>query len=97
MAGKPNEVPGGAAVLRQCKNDIESGALSGAVLLFGREQYLIRAARNAIREEALVEKLVDNFTTAEIEDALAYLVQENLMLHIGGEYLALPVDRVTGR
>jgi hypothetical protein len=63
--------------------------------LTGAAAELIRAARDAIREEALVEKLVDNYTTAEIEDALAYLVQENLMLHIGDEYLALPVDRFT--
>lgn len=63
--------------------------------LTGAAAELLRAARDAIREEALVEKLVDNYTTAEIEDALALLVQENLMLHIGDEYLALPVDRFT--
>ncbi len=66
MAGKPNEVPGGAAVLRQCKNDIESGALSGAVLLFGREQYLIRSARNAI-EERFVNPAVRELDLTKIE------------------------------
>ena len=62
--------------------------------LTGAAAELIRASRNAIQEDALVEKLVDNFSAAEIKDALTLLVQENLMLHIGNEYLALPVDRV---
>lgn len=48
MAAK--EAPGGASVLKQCKSDLESGALSGAVLLFGREQYLVRNAIEAITD-----------------------------------------------
>ncbi|MBR5741651.1 MAG: DNA polymerase III subunit delta [Firmicutes bacterium] len=48
MAVKPKEAPGGAAVLKQCKSDLESGALAGAVLLFGRERYLVKNAENAI-------------------------------------------------
>ena len=35
--------------------------------------------------------------TEEIKDALAELVADNLMLHIGNEYLALPVDRRAGK
>lgn len=63
--------------------------------LTGAAAELIRAARDAIRGAALVEKLVDNYTASEIRDALALLVQENLILCIGDEYLALPVDRFT--
>ena len=41
-----------------------------------------------------MEKIVDNFTPAEIEDALAFLVHENLLFLIGDDYPALPVDRI---
>ena len=63
--------------------------------LTGAEAEAVRAARDAVNKATLVEKLVGKFSSQEIETALGYLVQENLMLHIRGEYLTLPVDRVT--
>lgn len=44
------EAPGGASVLRQFRADLKSGALSGAVLLFGRERYLVKNAESAVIE-----------------------------------------------
>ena len=61
--------------------------------LSGVEADLIRAARDAITGDALTEKLAGRRSAEEIKDALAELVADNLMLHIGNEYLALPVDR----
>ena len=45
------------------------------------------------RRDMPVEKFVDKFAGAEIQEALAYLLRENLRLRIKEEYLALPVDR----
>lgn len=45
----------------------------------------------------MTEKLAGRRSAEEIKDALAELVADNLMLHIGNEYLALPVDRRTGK
>jgi hypothetical protein len=50
-----------------------------------------------IREEALVQKLTGQFTESTIKEALAWLEQENLLLNIGAEYLALPIDRDAGK
>ncbi len=53
---------------------------------------LYRACR-AVRQEApLLEELSPEYGEAEIRDALAWLCEENLMVHIGHEYLALAVD-----
>ncbi len=65
--------------------------------LSGVEADLIRAARDAITGDALTEKLAGRRSAEEIKDALAELVADNLMLHIGNEYLALPVDRRAGK
>jgi len=66
MAAKPKEAPGGAAVLKQYKADLESGALTGAVLLFGREQYLVRNARDAAVER-FVNPAVKDLDLTRIE------------------------------
>lgn len=65
--------------------------------LSGVEADLIRAARDAITGDALTEKLAGRRSAEEIKDALAELVADTLMLHIGNEYLALPVDRRAGK
>ena len=65
--------------------------------LQGAEAEVLRACRNVIREEALVQKLTGQFTESTIKEALAWLEQENLLLHIGAEYLALPIDRDAGK
>jgi hypothetical protein len=58
---------------------------------------VLRACRNVIREDKLVNKLSEGYEEAKIREALAWLEQENLLLHIGLEYLALPIDRDTGK
>ncbi len=65
--------------------------------LKGAEAEVLRACRNVIREDKLVNKLSEGYEEAKIREALAWLEQENLLLHIGPEYLALPIDRDTGR
>ncbi len=53
---------------------------------------LYRACR-AVRQEApLIGELCSKYGEEEIKDALAWLCEENLMVHIGHEYLALAVD-----
>ena len=64
--------------------------------LKGAEAEVLRACRNVIREDKLVNKLSEGYEEAKIREAMAWLEQENLLLHIGSEYLALPIDRDTG-
>lgn len=61
--------------------------------LQGAEAEALRACRSVMREEELVKKLAEDYEEARIKNALAWLAQENLLLRIGSEYLALPVDR----
>ncbi len=65
--------------------------------LTGAAAELIRAARDATKKSTLVEKLVDIFAEKEIKEAIEFLVRDNLLLQIGEEYLALPVDRDANR
>ena len=61
--------------------------------LQGVEAEALRVCRNVTREDRLVELLSEKYEEARIRAALAWLEQENLLLHIGQEYLALPIDR----
>jgi hypothetical protein len=65
--------------------------------LQGIEAEVLRACRSVLREETLMEKLTGQFTEERIKEALAWLEQENLLLHVGPEYLALPIDRDAGK
>ena len=60
------------------------------------EAEVLRACRSVLREEELLKKLAGQFTETIIKKAAAWLEQENLLLHIGTEYLALPIDRGVG-
>ena len=59
----------------------------------GAESDVLRACRNTTRERAVFERLSDRYPAEAIRTALNWLEEENLVLHIGDEYLALPVDR----
>ena len=53
---------------------------------------IYRACRAVRQEEPLLGELGAKYGEAEIREALAWLCEENLMVHIGHEYLALAVD-----
>ena len=61
--------------------------------LTGVKAQLCRSCRNVMEESALIHELSGRFTKAEVLEALAWLVDENLLLKIGSEYLTLAVDR----
>ncbi|MBP5728521.1 MAG: hypothetical protein J6Y48_15730, partial [Clostridia bacterium] len=61
--------------------------------LQGAEAEALRACRNVTGEDKLVKELAESFAETRIREALAWLEQENLLLRIGREYLALPIDR----
>ncbi len=61
--------------------------------LTGVDAEVLRAARSTIREEKLYEKLIGRFSGEDIRETLEFLEEAYLLLHIGDEYLALPVDR----
>ena len=65
--------------------------------LQGIEAEVLRACRNVMKEEKLMKALADHYEEARIREALSWLEQENLLLHIGPEYLALPIDRDAGK
>ncbi|SFE51781.1 RiPP maturation radical SAM C-methyltransferase [Succiniclasticum ruminis] len=65
--------------------------------LQGIEVEVLRACRNVMKEEKLMKALADHYEEARIREALSWLEQENLLLHIGPEYLALPIDRDAGK
>jgi hypothetical protein len=50
-----------------------------------------------MKEEKLMKVLAEHYEETRIREALAWLEQENLLLHIGPEYLALPIDRDAGK
>ena len=62
--------------------------------LTGAAAALIRAARDAIRKDVLIEMLAGHFEVTALRDALDDLVRENLLLFIKDEYLSLPVERM---
>ena len=60
--------------------------------LDGAKAELYRAARSVRQEEPLLEELSPKYEEDELRAALDWLCEENLMVHIGHEYLALAVD-----
>ena len=44
-------------------------------------------------ERIVCERLSNRYPVEEIQEALESMEEENLLLHIGDEYLTLPVDR----
>ena len=65
--------------------------------LQGAEAEVLRACRSVMKEEKLMKVLAEHYEETRIREALAWLEQENLLLHIGPEYLALPIDRDAGK
>ncbi|MBP5739612.1 MAG: hypothetical protein J6W68_01760, partial [Spirochaetia bacterium] len=61
--------------------------------LTGAAAQLCRSCHNVMEENALINELSGQFAEAEIREALAQLVEDNLLLKIGSEYLTLAVDR----
>ena len=59
----------------------------------GAEADVLRACRNTTRERAVFERLSGRYPAETIRTALNWLEEENMVLHIGDEYLTLPVDR----
>ena len=60
--------------------------------LDGAKAELYRAARCVRQEEPLLEELSPKYGKDELREALDWLCEENLMVHIGHEYLALAID-----
>ncbi len=60
--------------------------------LDGAKAELYRAARSVRQEEPLLEELAPKYGKDELREALDWLCEENLMVHIGHEYLALAID-----
>ena len=59
----------------------------------GAEADVLRACRNTTKERKVFELLSDRYPAEKIREALAQMERENMLLHIGDELLALPVDR----
>ena len=58
------------------------------------EAEIMRICRNTTREEEIFARLNVQYPAEEIRETLELLEAENMLLHIGDEYLTLPVDRV---
>ena len=58
------------------------------------EAEVMRICRNTVREEDIFARLNGQYPAEEIRETLELLEEENMLLHIGDEYLTLPVDRV---
>ena len=61
--------------------------------LKGAEADVLRVCRNTTKERMVCEQLLNRYSAGEIQEALESMEEENLLLHIGDEYLTLPVDR----
>ena len=61
--------------------------------LTGAKAQLCRSCRDVIEERALIKELSGQFGESEIMESLAWLVEKNILLKIGSEYLTLAVDR----
>ena len=61
--------------------------------LTGAAAQLCRSCHNVMEENALIKELSGQFAETEVREALAQLVEDNLLLKIGSEYLTLAVDR----
>ncbi len=58
------------------------------------EAEVMRLCRNTTRKETIFARLNGQYPAEEIQETLELLEAENMLLHIGDEYLTLPVDRV---
>ncbi len=65
--------------------------------LEGAKADLYRATRAVRQEQPLLQELAAQYGEDELRAALAWLCEENLMVHIGHEYLALAVDMHAGK
>ena len=72
--------------------DMRKIATHAVYTLDGAKAELYRAARSVRQEEALLAELSQKYGEDELRAALDWLCEENLMVHIGHEYLALAVD-----
>ena len=72
--------------------DMRKVAKHAVYTLDGAKAELYRAARTARQEDALLAELSPKYAEGELRAALGWLTEENLMVHIGQEYLALAVD-----
>ena len=61
--------------------------------LTGADADALCITKTTTREDVLWEKLSGRFSTEEIKKALEFLEKASLLLHIGDEYLALPVEK----
>ncbi|MBE6036868.1 MAG: DNA polymerase III subunit delta [Clostridiales bacterium] len=76
MAAK-TATPGGASVLRKFIDQLEKGAVRGAVLLFGREQYLVKKAMERIMEACINDAVKDlDFTRIDPANLTVQTLQE---------------------
>ena len=72
--------------------DMRKIATHAVYTLDGAKAKLYRAARSVRQEETLLAELSQKYGEDELRAALDWLCEENLMVHIGHEYLALAVD-----
>ena len=72
--------------------DMRKIATHAVYTLDGATAELYRAARSVRQEETLLAELSQKYGEDELRAALDWLCEENLMVHIGHEYLALAVD-----
>ncbi len=72
--------------------DMRKIATHAVYILDGAKAELYRAARSVRQEEPLLAELSPKYGEDELRSALDWFCEENLMVHIGHEYLALAVD-----
>ena len=72
--------------------DMRKIAKHAVYTLDGAKADLYRATRSVRQEAPLLEELSPKYKEDELRAALDWLCEENLMVHIGHEYLALAVD-----
>ena len=72
--------------------DMRKIARSSVYTLDGLKVELYRAIRSVRQEEPLIAELSARHAEEDVRDALDWLCEENLAVHIGHEYLALAVD-----
>ena len=72
--------------------DMRKIATHAVYTLDGAKAELYRGARSVRQEETLLAELSQKYGEDELRAALDWLCEENLMVHIGHEYLALAVD-----
>ena len=72
--------------------DMRKIAKHAVYTLEGAKAELYRTTRSVRQEAPLLEELSPRYGEDELRAALDRLCEENLMVHIGHEYLALAVD-----